>query len=160
MVGEYELADVIRKFGKQLLLCKNLSPRQVKALNNIIDCRTAILGGHEESCNCCGTIRYSYDSCGDRHCPKCQITKQAVWVDDLIQATLPVKHYHIIFTVAHELNAICLWNNRLYYEILFSAVKRTLHSFGYTHYGVEAGAIAILHSWGQMQILIEKYSVV
>jgi len=147
--SSYELADVIRKFGKQLLLHKNLSPRQVKALNNIVDCRTAILGGHEEACDYCGTIRYSYNSCGDRHCPKCQITKQAVWVEDLINATLPVKHYHIIFTVPHQLNEICLWNDKLYYKILFSAVWRTLHSFGYTHFGVETGAVAILHSWGQ-----------
>ena len=147
--NNYELADVIRKFGKQLLLHKSLSPRQVKALNNIVDCRTAILGGHEEACDCCGTIRYSYNSCGDRHCPKCQITKQAVWVEDLINATLPVKHYHIIFTVPHQLNDICLWNDKLYYKILFSAVWRTLYSFGYSHFGVETGAIAILHSWGQ-----------
>lgn len=148
-INNYELADVIRKFGKQLLVHKNLSPRQVKALNNIVDCRTSIMGGHEEVCDCCGIIRYSYNSCGDRHCPKCQITRQAVWVEDLINATLPVKHYHIIFTVPHQLNDICLWNDRMYYKILFSAVWRTLHSFGYSHYGAETGAIAILHSWGQ-----------
>ena len=149
MKTKFELADVVRQFGKQLIEQKKLSPQQIKVLNNIVQCRTASLGGHEEACDHCGTIRYSYNSCGNRHCPKCQSTKQAIWIEDLIEKTLPVKHYHIIFTVPHSLNDICLWNDKLYYKILFNAVWRTLHSFGYTHYGVESGAVAVLHSWGQ-----------
>lgn len=144
-----ELADVIRKFGKQLLLDKTLSAQQIKALNNIVQCRTASLGGHEEVCDCCNTKRYSYNSCRDRHCPKCLGAKQADWVDQLTKATMPVKHYHIVFTVPHCLNDICLWNEKLYYKILFASVWHTLRSFGYTHYGSETGAIAMLHSWGQ-----------
>ena len=147
--NKFELADVVRQFGKQLLGQNQLSPQQVKALNNIVQCRTFSLGGHEDVCDHCGQIRYSYNSCGDRHCPKCQNTKQAMWVKELMQATLPVKHYHIIFTVPHSLNDICLWDDKMYYKILFDAVRRTLHSFGYTHYSVETGAVAVLHSWGQ-----------
>lgn len=147
--NKLELADVVRQFGNSLLQQANLSPIQVKALLNITQCRTASLGGHEEECDSCGNTRYSYNSCGNRHCPKCQLTRQAIWVDDLIAATLPVRHYHIIFTVPHQLNSICLWNNKLYYSLLFDAVWFTLRSFGYTHYGVETGAVAILHSWGQ-----------
>jgi len=147
--SKYELADAVRKFGKSLIEQERLSPEQTKALHNILQCRTASLGGHEEVCDHCGTIRYSYNSCGDRHCPKCQGVKQAIWIEDLQEATLPVKHYHIIFTVPHCLNDICLWDKSMYYNILFSAVWRTLHSFGYTHYGVETGAVAVLHSWGQ-----------
>lgn len=147
--SNFELADVVLRFGKQLLSKYQLSPQQIKVLNNILQCRTSSLGGHEEECDHCGNIRYSYNSCGDRHCPKCQNTKQAIWVEELIQATLPVKHYHIIFTVPHSLNDICLWNDKMYYKMLFDAVRKTLHSFGYSHYGVETGAIAILHSWGQ-----------
>jgi hypothetical protein len=147
--SKFELADVIHQFGKQLIEQEELSLQQVKVLNNIVQCRTISMGGHEEVCNHCGEIRYSYNSCGDRHCPKCQNTKQAIWVEELMYATLPVKHYHIIFTVPHSLNSICLWNDRMYYKILFSAVWRTLQSFGYTHYGVETGAVAVLHSWGQ-----------
>lgn len=152
MVGvrnKFELADVVRQFGKQLLHKKCLSPQQIKVLNNIVQCRTASLGGHEEVCDHCGEIRYSYNSCGDRHCPKCQNTKQAIWVEELMQATLPVKHYHIIFTMPHSLNDICLWDDKMYYKILFDSVRKTLHSFGYTYYGVETGAVAVLHSWGQ-----------
>ena len=149
MRSELELADIVRRFGKRLILQQDLSPQQIKALHNIVQCRTASLGGHQEVCKNCGEIRYSYNSCRDRHCPKCQLTKQALWADDLISATLPVKHYHIIFTVPHQLNDICLWDQSLYYKVLFSAVRRTLHSFGYTHYGIETGAVAVLHSWGQ-----------
>ena len=146
---KFELADVVRRFGKQLMLQDNLSPNQIKALHNIVQCRTVSMGGHEEVCDTCGEIRYSYNSCGDRHCPKCQLTKQAIWVEDLVGATLPVKHFHIIFTLPHQLNSVCLWDNKLYYTLLFDAVWHTLRSFGYTHYGVETGAVAILHSWGQ-----------
>jgi hypothetical protein len=143
------LAHIVRQFGQQFMQQHKLSPGQIKALHNIVQCRTEALGGHEEVCDTCGETRYSYNSCGDRHCPKCQITKQAIWVEDLVAATLPVRHYHVIFTVPHHLNAICLWNAGLYYSLLFDAVWPTLRSFGYTHYGVETGAIAILHSWGQ-----------
>ena len=107
------------------------------------------MGGHEEACENCGTVRYSYNSCGDRHCPKCQASKQAFWIDDLVHGTLPIKHYHIVFTVPHQLNAICLHNQRMYYDLLFASVWHTLRSFGYSHYGVESGAVAVLHTWGQ-----------
>jgi len=149
MKSKFELADVVSRFGKQLLEQENLSPQQTKALFNIVQCRTASLGWFEEVCNCCGQVRYSYNSCGDRHCPKCQGAKQTLWVEQLSQTTLPVKHYHIIFTVPHCLNNICLWDNNMFYKLLFRAVWSTLHSFGYTHYGVETGAVAMLHTWGQ-----------
>lgn len=149
MRTKFELADVVNKFGADLLAKVKLTPLQVKVLGKIADCRTAALGGHEEVCKNCGSVRYSYNSCGDRHCPKCQAAKQAFWVDDLVHSTLPVKHYHIIFTVPHQLNAVCLHNQRMYYEVLFAAVWNTLRLFGYSHYGVETGAVCVLHSWGQ-----------
>lgn len=149
MRTRYELADVIRLFGENLLAKGKLPPLQIKVLNKIAQCRTASLGGHEEACDTCGSVRYSYNSCGDRHCPKCQAAKQAFWIDDLTQNTLPVKHFHIVFTVPHQLNSLCLHNQRMYYDLLFSAVWHVLRSFGYTHYGVESGAVAVLHTWGQ-----------
>jgi len=147
--SKHELADVVCQFGKCLLESGELSPKQIKVFYNIVQCRTAALGGHEQVCKDCGVIHYSYNSCRDRHCPKCQGTKQALWVEKLMKSTLAVKHYHIIFTVPHELNQIYLWDRRLYCNILFRAVNRTLHSFGYTHYGCETGAVAVLHTWGQ-----------
>ena len=149
MRPKYELADAIRLFGTGLSDKVKLTPLQQKVLAKIVSCRTAALGGHEEVCDTCGTVRYSYNSCGDRHCPKCQAAKQAFWTEDLMKRTLPVKHYHIIFTVPHQLNGLFLHNQALYYGLLFAAVWNTLRSFGYTHYGVESGAVAVLHTWGQ-----------
>lgn len=149
MRTKYELADVVKQFGIHLGEGTAITALQTKVLNNISQCRTASMGGHEEACDTCGTLRYSYNSCGDRHCPKCQSAKQAMWIENIMQSTLAVKHYHIIFTVPHHLNRICLYDKKKYYELLFSAVWQTLHSFGYTHYGVLSGAIAILHTWGQ-----------
>ena len=149
MRPKFELADAIHLFASRLSDKVRLTPLQQKVLAKIASCRTASLGGHEEVCDTCGTVHYSYNSCGDRHCPKCQAAKQAIWIDDLMQRTLPVKHYHIIFTVPHQLNGVLLHNQRLYYCLLFSAVWHTLRSFGYTHYGVESGAVAVLHTWGQ-----------
>ncbi len=149
MRPRFELADVISRFGSELIARTKLSPLQLKVLGKIAQCRTAALGGHEEACESCGTVRYSYNSCGDRHCPKCQAAKQALWIDELMQTTLPVKHYHIVFTLPHQLNAVCLHNQRMYYDLLFAAVWDTLRSFGYSHFGAESGAIAVLHTWGQ-----------
>ncbi|MEI6556754.1 MAG: transposase zinc-binding domain-containing protein, partial [Paludibacter sp.] len=149
MRSKVELADVIHLFGAQMAANTKLAPLQLKVLSKIASCRTAALGGHEEVCEKCGTVRYSYNSCGDRHCPKCQAAKQAFWIDDLMQNTLPIKHYHLVFTVPHQLNNICLHNGRKYYDLLFAAVWNTLRSFGYSHFGVESGAVAVLHSWGQ-----------
>jgi len=145
----FELADVVNIFGPELVAKIKLAPLQLKVLGKIVACRTAALGGHEEACEKCGTVRYCYNSCGDRHCPKCQAAKQAFWIDDLVKNTLPVKHYHIVFTVPHHLNSVCLHNGRMYYDLLFAAVWNTLRSFGYSHFGTETGAVAVLHSWGQ-----------
>jgi len=149
MRTRFELADAVTLFGAHLLSNDKLTPLQIKVLRKIAICRTAALGGHEEVCETCGTVRYSYNSCGDRHCPKCQAAKQAFWIDDLVHSTLPVKHYHIVFTVPHQLNAVCLHNQRMYYDLLFSTVWNSLRSFGYSHFGVESGAVAVLHTWGQ-----------
>jgi hypothetical protein len=149
MRAKFELADIILRFGDNLLSKGQLNPFQIKTLHKIVQCRTASLGGHEEQCDSCAETRYSYNSCGDRHCPKCQASKQAVWIEQLLESSLPVKHYHLVFTIPHCLNKICLFNDREFYRLLFSAVWRTLHSFGYTHYGVETGAVCVLHTWGQ-----------
>ena len=149
MRTKVELADVIHLFGAEMVANTKLTPLQLKVLGKIAGCRTAALGGHQEACENCGTVRYSYNSCGDRHCPKCQAAKQAFWIDDLMHSTLPVKHYHMVFTVPHLLNGVCLHNGRMYYDLLFAAVWNTLRSFGYSHFGVESGAVAVLHTWGQ-----------
>lgn len=134
MRTRFELADAVTLFGTSLLSNVKLSLFQIKVLRKIAICRTAALGGHEEVCDSCGTMRYSYNSCGDRHCPKCQAAKQAFWIDELVQKTLPIKHYHLVFTVPHHLNAVCLHNQSVFYNLLFAAVWNTLRAFGYSHF--------------------------
>jgi len=144
-----EIADIVRRFGTAYIEKYRPAAEKIKVLFDILQCRTLALGGHEECCDCCNQVRYSYNSCGNRHCPKCLSSKQAIWIEKLADKTLPVKHYHIIFTVPHVLNPVCLFDKGMYYNLLFSAVWRTLHSFAYTHYGVESGAVCVLHTWGQ-----------
>jgi len=145
----YELADVVARFGAAFTeQCKPNSFQQ-RVLHALSVCRTSELGGHKEACDCCGKIRVSYNSCRNRHCPKCQASKQAFWADDLMQATLPVKHYHMVFTVPHGLNQLVLLDSPGFYKMLFDAVWQTIRQFGYTRFGVEGGAVCVLHTWGQ-----------
>jgi hypothetical protein len=147
--SRYELADVIGGFGKEFSQRYHPNGYQQRVLNALALCRTSALGGHIDTCDCCGKERISYNSCRNRHCPKCQSSKQAFWADDLLETTLPVKHYHIVFTIPHELNTVCLLDSKWFYGLLFSAVWETLRQFGYTRFGVEGGAVCVLHTWGQ-----------
>ncbi len=121
----------------------------LRTLDALQECRTSALGGHIDYCDCCGVQRISYNSCGNRHCPKCQGAKQALWVDDRMNDALDCKYFHIVFTVPEELNQICLLDSNLFYKSLFESVWNVLQQFGYTTYGVESGAICVLHTWGQ-----------
>jgi len=145
----FELAYIIKRFGKQFVQRYNPNAYILLTLNAITQCRTSELGGHSSVCDCCGTIHISYNSCRNRHCPKCQGSKQALWAEDLIYATLPVKHYHIVFTLPHELNDICLLQNTYFCNLLFSCVWDTIRTSGYANFGVETGAVCVLHTWGQ-----------
>ena len=103
----FEIAGIIEKFGEQFIeKCKpnTFTLRTLDALNK---CRTSALGGHIDKCNCCGKERLSYNSCGNRHCPKCQATKQALWAEDRMNDALDVKYFHVVFTVPDKLNEIC-----------------------------------------------------
>jgi hypothetical protein len=121
----------------------------LRTLDALQKCRTAALGGHKDVCNCCGKQRISYNSCGNRHCPKCQSNKQAIWVDDRISDALDVKYFHVVFTVPEALNPVCMLDSKRFYNSMFECVWSVLQTFGYSHYGVESGAICVLHTWGQ-----------
>lgn len=149
MRPRFEVSDVIHRFGEQFAIQRHPNRYQQKVLRALTLCRTAELGWHKERCDCCHRERISYNSCGNRHCPKCQSVYQAFWIEDLLQMTLPVKHYHIVFTVPHELNTVSMLDSRWFYNLLFSAVWDILRAFGYTHYGVEGGAVMVLQTWGE-----------
>ena len=147
----FEMASVIKRYGAEFRMQCLPNNYQLNVLNALQLCRTAPLGGHKDKCdnNACGHEQFSYNSCGNRHCPKCQISKQMLWAEDRMRDALNVKYYHVVFTVPDELNPICLLDSKVFYEAQFSAAWETLRSFGYSHYGVETGAICVLHTWGQ-----------
>jgi hypothetical protein len=109
------------------------------------------LGGHRDTCSSCGHVRISYNSCRDRHCPKCQGLKRAEWLHARRQRLLPVPHFHVVFTTPNELNPLALRNKRVIFNILFDTASRTLLDLAADprHLGAEIGFTAILHSWGQ-----------
>jgi hypothetical protein len=148
---DFEIASVIKPYGAAYRMQYGPNNYQLTVLNTLQQCRTAELGGHKDKCDNdnCSHERYSYNSCGNRHCPKCQIARQVLWCEDRMRDALNVKHFHVVFTVPDALNAICLLDSRFFYEAMFSCVWDTLRIFGYTHYSVETGAICILHTWGQ-----------
>lgn len=146
---KYELAQVIEQFEYDYVMKYNPNGWIKRTLHALRVCRTSALGGHKEKCDSCGHIRISYNSCRNRHCPKCQASKQAFWVEDTSERIIDTKYFHIVFTVPEVLNSICLLDSKKFYGTLFKTVWDTLRTFGYTQYGAETGAVAVLHTWGQ-----------
>lgn len=146
---EHEVADIIRIFGQRFIQKHKPNSFQLRVLRALSSCRTSALGGHILRCDKCDHENISYNSCRNRHCPKCQSTKQALWVEDRIRGAYPVKHYHIVFTLPQVLNEICMLESKWFYNLMFSSVWDVLYSFGYSHFAAGTGAICILHTWGQ-----------
>ena len=143
------LAAIIHRFGDDFAGRHHPNAFTLHVLHRLCLCKTAAMGGHTYRCDSCGHEMVCYNSCKNRHCPACQGTDQALWAERQVAHAYPGRHYHLVFTVPHELNAICLLDSRWYYSHLFACVWDTLHTFGYTRYGVETGAIGVLHTWGQ-----------
>jgi len=148
-----EVADIVRQLGPsyQQAHAGALSRGQRRVLGAITRCRTAALGGHVEQCNHCGHQRIAYNSCRDRHCPKCQSLVRAQWLADRQADLLPVDYFHVVFTVPQEIAAIAYQNKAMVYDLLFRATAETLRTIAADpkHLGAEIGFIAILHTWGQ-----------
>ena len=148
--GRVELADVVREPAGQLT---GLSPTQQQVLRAIVDCRTAALGGHQRACAQCGHQEISYNSCRDRHCPKCQGLEAARWMDAQQRALLPVPYFHVVFTVPAELHGLFLAAPRVTYNLLFAAVAETLAQVALRRLGATIALTAILHTWTQLLLL-------
>jgi len=123
----------------------------IRAMRCIEKCRTAELGGHIDECDCCGRIRISYNSCRNRHCPKCQFLKKEKWLEERKEDLLPVPYFHLVFTIPATLNPLALRNKRVLYNLLFRSVSETLFELSTDpkHLGGQIGFISILHTWGQ-----------
>jgi Putative transposase/Transposase zinc-binding domain len=148
----YEVADIVRQFGAAYRAARPLPLLHQRVLHAIEVCRTAELGGHIEQCNQCGYRRPVYNSCRNRHCPKCQTLARAQWLEERRAELLPVGYFHNVFTLPHEFNDLAAANPRLLYGLLFRSVAATLQSFAADpQYGLggQAGFTAVLHTWDQ-----------
>src|SRR5881396_1452143 len=147
----YEVADIVRAYGAVYQRTHGVSAAQAVVLRALTRCRTAALGGHIEACEACGTRRIAYNSCRNRHCPKCQGGARTKWLAAEQAVLLPVEYFHVVFTLPHELNALTRVNPRPLYSLLFRAAAATLQTFARdpTHLGAELGVTAVLHTWGQ-----------
>jgi len=148
-----EAADVVRRYRAALLeRCGGrLSAWQRKALADIGSCRTAALGGHLEQCDSCSARRIAYNSCRNRHCPKCQATARDRWLEARSKELLPVRYSHVVFTVPQQLAALALHNQQLFYGLLFAAASQALLELAADprRLGAKIGFFAVLHTWSQ-----------
>ena len=150
-VPALELADIVRAYGDGYARTHRLTPVQHRALRAIAACRTAALGGHQDTCDHCGATRITYNSCRNRHCPKCQAGAREAWLAARQAELLPIPYFHVVFTLPHALNPLAQGNPRVLYALLFRAAADTLLAFGRDarHLGGTIGVTAILHTWGQ-----------
>lgn len=149
--GGPELADVFRSCGKEYLSGHRLTTCQHKAFAAIVSCRTSQMGSHTLTCDHCGHTKVCYNSCRNRHCPKCQYVRQLVWVEKLKVRLLPVRYFHVVFTIPEVLRPLFYLNQKTCYDLLFAsaamAVRKT--SANPEFLGAQTGSLAVLHTWGQ-----------
>ena len=154
MKHSLEVADVFRAFGPAYREAHELPLRHLRAMRAIEICRTAELGGHLDQCDHCGTVRISYNSCRNRHCPKCQCLEKERWLEARQKDLLPTSYFHVVFTLPEGLRSLALRNQKVIYSLLFKAVSETLTELARDskHLGAEIGFMAILHTWSQTLI--------
>jgi hypothetical protein len=148
----WEVADIVRRYGDSYQQTHPLPLLHQRVLHAIEVCRTAALGGHIEQCNDCGFRRPVYNSCRNRHCPKCQTLARAQWLEERQAELLPVGYFHNVFTLPHELNDLTAANPRALYNLLFRSMAATVQAFAADpQYGLggQAGFTAVLHTWDQ-----------
>jgi hypothetical protein len=148
-VKKWEVADIFREFGEVYRREHFVPHAHRKVMYAIEVCRTPYLGGHVERCDKCQFERHLYNSCRNRHCPKCQCLTKARWLEDRKAELLPVPYFHNVFTLPHELNPVALYNRKAVFSILFKAVSATLLQFGKNNLGGTIGFTVILHTWDQ-----------
>ena len=146
-----EVADVLRLHWEAIEQSDKINRWQLRTLSALRRCRTASLGSHVDGCSECGHLRISYNSCRNRHCPKCQGTLREKWIQAREEELLPVPYFHVVFTLPDVLNPLCIHEPAILYNILFNAAWATINTFGNDHkwLGAQTGMIAILHTWGQ-----------
>ena len=142
-------ADIFTDFGNAYRNNYPMSLAQHKVMHAVEVCRTSYLGGHMKVCNLCGYSHPTYNSCGNRHCPKCQSLAKVRWLKKRQGELLPVDYFHNVFTLPHSLNVLARPNKKIIYDILFKSVSETLLEFGENDLGGKMGFLTILHTWDQ-----------
>ena len=152
-MSRLEVADIFRQAGAvyRQQHAAALSRGQLRVMGAIQHCRTAALGGHVERCDACAHQRIAFNSCRNRHCPKCQSLVRAQWLEDRRAELMPVDYFHVVFTLPEQIAAIAYQNKAVVYEMLFHATAETLRTIAADpkHLGAEIGFIAILHTWAR-----------
>ena len=147
-----EVADIFRAMGPSYRLAQagHLSLAQLKVMSAIQNCRTAALGGHVDGCDDCGYLRVAYNSCRNRHCPKCQAAAARAWLAERKADLLPVGYFHVVFTLPAEIADIAWQNKAIIYDLLFRAASETMMTIAADpgHLGARIGVTAVLHTWG------------
>src|SRR5215469_5213782 len=153
MAQALEVADIFRRHGEAFRQARagRLGRIERRIMGAITACRTAVLGGHVEQCDDCGETRIAYNSCRNRHCPKCQGLARAQWLADRQGELLPVPYFHVVFTVPAPIASLALQNKAVVYDILFRAAAETVQTIAADpqHLGATIGMTAVLHTWGQ-----------
>jgi len=149
----FELATIIKDYRSAFEQTCTPLKQNIRVLNAIAHCRTAYMGGHVDKCNnsSCNHVRISYNSCRNRHCPKCQTIDRERWIQGRQRDLLPSTYFHVVFTIPQELNIYCINHPKEMYNILFAASKATIETFGNDakHLGAQMGMVSVLHTWGQ-----------
>jgi hypothetical protein len=154
MQPQHQVANVLNAHWPQVQASK-LNTWQLRTLNAVRRCRTAELGAHVDGCSSCGHLRISYNSCRNRHCPKCQGNEREKWIQAREAELLPVPYFHVVFTLPDSINQLCLHKDKEVYNNLFQSAWHVLNTFGHDHkwLGAQTGMISILHTWGQTMTL-------
>lgn len=151
MKPAFQVADVLEAHWSQLSGSDRFNTWQLRTLDAVRRCRTHAMGSHIDGCTNCGLLRISYNSCRNRHCPKCQGSQREKWIQAREDELLPVPYFHVVFTLPDTLNQLCMYKPAVLYNLLFKTAWRVLNSFGHDHkwLGAQTGMISILHTWGQ-----------
>lgn len=154
MQKQISIGDILDQHGDHYINDNNIRGQQKGLIHLLSACRTSGLGSHFERCDHCSYTGKSYDSCRNRHCPTCQQKDKLEWLDKRMKELLPVGYYHLVFTLPHELNPLCLQNKKVMYGILFKSASQTLIELAKdsNHLGADIGLITVLHTWGQNMV--------
>jgi hypothetical protein len=151
MQQKITLGDIFNRYGEQYISNNHVTGQEKGLVRLLASCRSAALGSHFEHCTQCHYFTKAYNSCRNRHCPLCQQKDKGQWLEKQMNALLPVGYYHLVFTIPHQLNSICLANKKVMYDILFKAASETILELAkdVKHLGACTGLVTVLHTWGQ-----------